>query len=69
MKSDIMQKALRKLLKGADGDYDFLYFGAQDIPKVEKKMKRKDLSAKNADRKGISQYDQLLFWLESLVNW
>ena len=59
--------SLKKLLTGADGDYDYLYFGAQDIAGVDKKMSRKNLSAKKAEKEGLSQYDQLYFWLQSLL--
>lgn len=48
-------------------DYDDLYFGAQGIPSVEKLMRKRDFSARYAERRGISQFDRLFSYLTNIV--
>ena len=47
--------------------YDDLYFGAQDIRSVDKRMNKRNLSAKYAESKGISQFDRLFQYLQNIV--
>ena len=47
--------------------YDDLYFGAQDIRSVDKRMSKRNLSAKYAESKGISQFDRLFEYLQNIV--
>jgi len=60
----------RRKLKGvlsSSRDYDDLYFGAQDIPSVERRMRRRDLSASYAGKRGLSQFDRLFEYLSGIV--
>ena len=60
------KKRLAKVLK-TSRDYDDLFFGAQDIRSVDKRMRRRDLSARYAESKGISQFDRLFQYLQDIV--
>jgi hypothetical protein len=60
------KKRLARVLK-TSRDYDDLFFGAQDIPSVDKRMSRRDLSARYAESKGISQFDRLFQYLQGIL--
>ena len=61
------RKRLGRVLK-TSRDYDDLFFGAQDIRSVDKRMRRRDLSARYAESKGISQFDRLFQYLQNILN-
>jgi hypothetical protein len=60
------KQRLSKVLK-TSRSYDDLFFGAQDITSVDKRMSRRDLSAKYAESKGISQFDRLFQYLQDIL--
>ena len=68
--SKTQDRQLKSLL-GSRPDYDELFFGAQDIsPALDRKLSRAGaFSAKKAQKKGISQFDQLKNYLEGLLKW
>tara|TARA_R100001224_G_scaffold19664_2_gene9656 strand:- start:5 stop:217 length:213 start_codon:yes stop_codon:yes gene_type:complete len=60
------KKKLKRVLK-TSRDYDDLFFGAQEITSVDRRMSRRDLSARYAESKGISQFDRLFSYLENII--
>ena len=66
--SKSQDRQLRNLL-GSRPDYDELFFGAQDIsPALDRKLSRKgSFTAKAAQKKGISQFDNLFDYLKGLL--
>ncbi len=61
------KKKLNRVLM-TSRNYDDLYFGAQDIPSIDKRMSRRNLSAKYAESKGLSQFDRLFEYLQNIVS-
>tara|TARA_R100000654_G_scaffold8144_2_gene19296 strand:- start:126 stop:341 length:216 start_codon:yes stop_codon:yes gene_type:complete len=61
-------RRLRNLL-GSRPDYDELFFGAQDIsPSLDRKLSRRGaFTAKAAETKGKSQFDNLFDYLKGLL--